>query len=356
MRKLLLIFSLLLMAGCAANKVKSISFSGDVLSCQYAVGNIENGEVKFITGATPDNIHASNNQFATTMFSRLGLIESPVITERENGVLISKGDDLIFTMSEDKSNFAIVERDKMVVHQWDKCSNIYETKIDSTEKDKKNIDWVKSGAERLGMECDEYVDSTFSLGEKNNLVEEKSIFIKKRILPNSSRFCTAVTDIYHDDKIPLMVVEKSRINNIDVSIYHSDGSASLGSDYSDKASWSYRCEKDKMNDKVECYMRQDYFFVFKDSGGYTISVGKEHFPGRNVYVRVGKGKPFITGDSGVFGKSSSRNVISSALKNNYMVTRYTEWPYDSPIDKEVNLDYFNDAIKLLDTIYSNYKK
>ncbi|HEK1927991.1 hypothetical protein [Proteus mirabilis] len=356
MKRLLLVFSLLLMTGCEANKVKRISFNGDLLFCQYAVANIENGEAKFITGETPDNIYASNNQFATTMFSKLGLIESPIITERENGVLISKGEDIIFTMSEDKSNFAIVERDKMVVHQWDKCYNKYSVSINPAEPEKKNTDWIKNSHVTSDMECDGYEDDTFSFGDKSKLVAEKTIFSKKRILPNSLRICTATTDIHRDNKMSVIIVEKAKINNIDVSVYHSDGSGSIGNDYNDKASWSYACKKDKMNDKVECYMYQDGFYIFKESSGYTVLVGKDHFPGRRVQVRVGKGTPFSTGDNGNFSKSASRKIINAALKSNSMVTRYTEWPYDTPIDNNVHLEYFNEAIKLLNNIYDNYKK
>ncbi|HDS6844285.1 TPA: hypothetical protein QH023_003031 [Morganella morganii subsp. morganii] len=347
--------AIVMISGCMP-KVKSASFIGDTLNCQYAVANIVDGDAKFIAGITADSIYSSNNQFATTMFSRIGFIESPVLTKKDNGVLISEDGELIFTMSEDKSNFTIINKDKKVLHQWDKCDSEYGASTKSAETEKKNADWIKNNPVTSGMECDDYEDSTFSFGDKTKLVAEKTIFSKKRILPNSSRVCTATTDIHRDNKMSVMIVEKAKINNIDVSVYHSDGSGSIGGDYSDKASWHYACEKDKMNDKVECYMYQGGFYIFKDSGGYTVLVGKDHFPGRNVQVRIGKGKPFTTGDNGNFSKTASKNIINAALKNDSMATRYTEWPYDSPIDNDVNLDYFNDAFQLLNNIYSNYRK
>ncbi|CAK6614978.1 TPA: hypothetical protein ACHWKL_004154 [Providencia stuartii] len=358
MRKVLIgvmaVLSITLM-GCTP-KIQTVSFVGDTLSCQYAVANIVDGNAKFIAGITPENLYVANNQFATTMFSRIGFIESPTLTKKENGVLISDGDKSIFTMSEDKSNFSIVDKDKKILHQWDKCYNKYATSIEPTGSEKKNTDWIKNSPITSTMECDGYEDSTFSFGDKSKLVAEKTIFSKKRILPNSSRICTATTDIHRNNKMSVMIVEKAKINNIDVSVYHSDGSGSIGGDYSDKASWSYACKKDKMNDKVECYMYQDGFYIFKESSGYTVLVGKDHFPGRVVQVRVGKGKPFTTGDNGNFSKSASKSIINAALKNDSMVTRYTEWPYDTPIDNDVHLEYFNEAVKLLDNIYDNYRK
>lgn len=235
------------------------------------------------------------------------------------------------------------------------CAMLLPSMVHASEKMKqKDIKWLQGIPEVKEIGCDEYADSSYSLTERDGLEIINSSFKEGRLSPGSKITCDlwAKTD---DIKKPILhVIEQFKIDGVNVHMYHSDASGTIGNDYSDKHAWNSACKTDPMNDDVTCYVSHKSFYIFKDKSGYRVLVGSEHFPKTVAYVRIGKEKPIPSGGGGIFSLSDSLKIIKSIDKGVTVSTRYTKWPYDTAIDEKLDTEYFEQAKKILDLIFDNH--
>lgn len=235
------------------------------------------------------------------------------------------------------------------------CASFLPSLAMGSEKMKpKDIKWLQGFSEAKNIGCDLYEDSSYSTTGREGLEFIPSSFKEKKLRPDSQIICDlwAKTD---DIKTPVLhVSEELKIGGVRVHIYHSDASGTIGKDYNDKSAWNSACKTDAMTDEVTCYVSHKSFYVFKDKSGYKVLVGGEHFPGTVSYVRIGKEKPIASGAGGAFSSSDSVNIVESMNKQSSISTRYTRWPYKSPIDENLDVKYFPQAKAILDLIYDNH--
>lgn len=219
----------------------------------------------------------------------------------------------------------------------------------------KDIKWLKGIDEVTAIGCDSYENSAYSVTQRKNLKIKPSVFKVPRVIDGGALVCDLQADT-SDIEQPIMLTRESGvISGVNVAIYHSDGSGTIGKDYNDKKAWESSCNTDAMTDEVTCYVRHKQLYIVKNKDGYFAMVGHEHFPETLAYVRVGGSKPFTSGEGGVFSKEESGKVIDAMSKSDNVVTRYTKWPYESPIDENIEMKYFGVAKQVLDTIYDNHK-
>lgn len=235
------------------------------------------------------------------------------------------------------------------------CAMLLPSIVHASEKMKqKDIKWLQGIPEVKDIGCDEYADSSYSLTERDGLEIMNSSFKERKLSPDSKITCDlwAKTD---DIKKPVLhVIEEFKIDGVNVHIYHSDASGTIGKDYNDSSAWNTACKTDAMTDDVTCYVSHKSFYIFKNKSGYNVLVGSEHFPGTVAYVRIGKGKPISSGKDGVFSSADSLKVIESIDKKSTVSTRYTKWPYETPVDENLDTKYFEQAKKILDVIFDNH--
>ncbi|ELY4596855.1 hypothetical protein ACOZ0V_004065 [Cronobacter malonaticus] len=235
------------------------------------------------------------------------------------------------------------------------CASILPSIVTASEKMKpKDIKWLQGFPETKNIGCDIYEDSSYSTTGREGLEFSPSSFKEKKLRPDSQITCDlwAKSD---DIKTPeLHVSEEFLIDGVKVNIYHADASGTIGKGYNDKSAWSSACKTDAMTDEVTCYVSHNSFYVFRDKSGYQVLVGAEHFPGTFAYVRIGKDKPFSSGEGGVFSASDSIKIIESIDKQSSVSTRYTRWPYERPVDEKLDVKYFRQAKVVLDLIYDKH--
>jgi len=218
----------------------------------------------------------------------------------------------------------------------------------------KDIAWLQGIPEVKAVGCDAYEDSSYSTTGREGLEIIETSFKGQRLNPDSKVTC----DLWAktgDIKIPvLQVTEAFKVDGVNVNIFHSDASGTIGKDYSDKSAWNTACKTDTMTDDVTCYVSHKSFYIIKSKTGYTLLVGSEHFPGTAAYVRIGKQKPISSGKDGIFSPADSFKIIESVGRQGIVSTRYTKWPYETPVDEKLDTKYFEQAKKVLDLIFDNH--
>lgn len=218
---------------------------------------------------------------------------------------------------------------------------------------KKKVAWLETqqGVKEIG--CNEYDDSSYASTGKELFSIKKSAFKHDKLFENSKLVC----DLWDDHNKPyLHVIEKTKIDGIDIRFFHFDGSGLIGDQRIEKYNdgWRTGCKKDTMTDEVICYVSQNDVSLFRDKDGYLIRVGNNHYPSSIANLRINEDSPFSSGDDGIFDRESSEQIVSKLSPDDAVSTRYIEWPHKRNIDNTVIMDNYNVAKKVLDTLYENH--
>ena len=225
---------------------------------------------------------------------------------------------------------------------------------------KKDITWLEKNQEIKDLECSAH---NYPYDGDGKLVIPKNIgfeikdnyFKSKHVFDNGKLICLFEVDVLKKDKTKVNVVEEALIDGVKVRFYHWGGSGTIGESYDDKSAWNLGCTTDSMTDDLTCYIYKGSFYLHKDKNGYMVAVGSEHFPNTLAYIRSGKNKPFESGNNGVFSLADSKSIIDALSSGHKVATRYTKWPYEKPINDELDISYFKSSMKILDAIYEAHK-
>ncbi|MEQ4731276.1 hypothetical protein ABN075_04445 [Providencia rettgeri] len=232
------------------------------------------------------------------------------------------------------------------------CSSFYANAGDPLSK--KEINWLKSTNEAKELACDSFSNSVYSKIKPLKIEKEKSTFNGKKIFSNSKFICDVKMD-YKNNTYKMSVIEDVHINGVNTRIYHSNGSGGVGNgDSTDKESWLFGCSKDKMSDDVTCYLNNNDLYIYKDKNGYLISIGRNHFPSKDSFIRVNEESPMKSGEKGYLDRNESKSLISRLSSKDTVTTRYVEWPYDRSKDSDVGMANFDTAKQVLDKVFDNY--
>lgn len=142
--------------------------------------------------------------------------------------------------------------------------------------------------------------------------------------------------------------EEWQRNGLRYRIYYGDASAKFATAAGDaledtRERWHCACEKDAMDDFVLCYAKiHDLLVVLNGGGEWSVRVaGSQHnYPGREVAIRVGDGKPFRASDEDQFSKEISKKIVALFEDGQEVTTRYTAWPDGIYVDKTWTIQGF----------------
>ncbi|WP_277850035.1 hypothetical protein [Moellerella wisconsensis] len=219
---------------------------------------------------------------------------------------------------------------------------------------KKEINWLKSTNEAKELGCDSFSNRVYSKITPLKIEKEKSIFDNQKVFSNSQFVC-AVGMNYKNNTYTMSIVEVVNINGVNAQIYHSNGSGGVGNgDSTEKESWLFGCSKDKMNDEITCYLNNNDLYVYKDKNGYLISIGRNHFPSKDSFIRVNEEAPIKSGEKGYLNRNKSNLLMSKLSSKDAVTTRYVEWPYDRNKDSEVGMVNFDAAKQVVNKVFDNY--
>lgn len=216
----------------------------------------------------------------------------------------------------------------------------------------KDISWLENKPEIKAMGCSSYEGDPS--GGRSGVKITESSFSTDRLFSDGSLTCYLSMNIDDLDMPKLSIIEKTKLNGVDVSVFHSDGSGTIGKGYSDKQAWQSACKKDAMTDEVTCQIHQGNLFLFKDKSGYSVGVGGELYPKTNAFIRLGKDKPLQAKYESIFSAEQTDQIISGLTAGDKVLTRYTKWPNKTDIDESIDAKYFLSAKKVLDLIYEKH--
>lgn len=153
-------------------------------------------------------------------------------------------------------------------------------------------------------------------------------------------------------------MESGVLNGVHYRFYYTDGSGTFAGksgnvgQFSEPmgTNWSTACKKDPVSDQKHCYMQLKDLYVFVyPKGRVTVSIGREHFPGSTVALRVDQMAPATATakDDGNFSAQASARLIKQIASAKTLTTRYMKWPYRSWEDQTWELYGFNETYKYI---------
>jgi hypothetical protein len=323
----------------------------ETYECTYSKAALDNGKVGQMYGAMPAKVEV-NGESIKTFRPDGSFIISPPLTKKSGPLSMADDGSKVYAAANDSVSFAVSDRIAKVTEQWEKCgipkNSEPEKKPDvGIPVSEKEISLIKSLNGVDSLKCASYLDKRFSQSN-NKIYKVKRDSLKKTpFIDGGEITCEVSSNIWNWDETEVMSVEHGVINGANYTLYHSDGSGSVGDG---DASWSFGCSKDAITDKKECSMYNKEMKIYREANGYSVVVGSEHFPGRRSYIRVDGGKPSVGNDHGYFPRASG--VISSITNNSNIIVRYTKWPYDYVIDTEINTSNFEQAKYIFDRVSS----
>lgn len=104
-----------------------------------------------------------------------------------------------------------------------------------------------------------------------------------------------------------------------------------------KDQWSARCGQDAMDDYRWCSISKgDLRITYFDTDELRVRIGRDHYPGTSVRIRIDGDKPISASKNGWSGNSAKR-IIDRLIASRQVTTRYQEWPYKNYKDTIINL-------------------
>lgn len=120
-----------------------------------------------------------------------------------------------------------------------------------------------------------------------------------------------------------------------------------GAGYDYRRNWRVLCEKNEITDSKRCtLLRPDISITAFPNGKLLVLIGANHFPGTKVYLRI-DGQPANTANSPGFGFDVSADLVNKIKTAKEIKTRFTEWPYEYPVDQSLTTFGFNEALQYM---------
>jgi len=143
-------------------------------------------------------------------------------------------------------------------------------------------------------------------------------------------------------------------------IYHSDGSGSIqgqaGNDLSIKdkysTNWGLSCRKDEFDDTRTCSLSRDALTIgLSKDGSPFVLVGRSHYPGTTVAIRIDQDEPVVASEKAHFVGSAAKLIIDRLLTAQRVLTRYQKWPHKANVDESFEPFGFAQAWQIMNRVF-----
>lgn len=116
--------------------------------------------------------------------------------------------------------------------------------------------------------------------------------------------------------------------------------------------WVARCKKNPITDARQCdaihvvngnaYYYEDeiilIFWIHEKQHGTEIVVNADIYPSSTIAIRVDKKPPiFFKSNKGIVPPNQSKVLLSQLFSGEVVTIQYYDWPYNSQVNREVNL-------------------
>lgn len=108
--------------------------------------------------------------------------------------------------------------------------------------------------------------------------------------------------------------------------------------------WTVVCYDDRIDDTRNCIVENGNLYAGVTSDGLKyIGVGREHYPGSTIAIRIDGGTPLKWREDKYLGAGRIEVWIDRLKKGSTALVRYRRWPENRNIDQEVTLTGFTAA-------------
>ncbi|MGP9572794.1 hypothetical protein ACT3RL_17995 [Halomonas sp. AOP5-CZ2-32] len=213
-----------------------------------------------------------------------------------------------------------------------------------------------------GIFCDEVTIIGRPMAQVSVLDEE--VLARNEPLLDDGKISCKLSQNLVTNKYELWRSESGIYEGLRYRIQYRDGSGTFQGDYESTLgtqdilrrvqNWSVRCRVDRIDDTRRCFLNKEGLTVgiWKDATPY-ISIGSSHYPGSSITVRADKNQPVVASERSGFSPAQSQNILNQLKVSSSLITRYQEWPYESNVDKSIDLYGFNEAWDFLQIVYNS---
>lgn len=214
-----------------------------------------------------------------------------------------------------------------------------------------------------GVECDDVVINDHRIRDEVATLKQEALRVDKRLVEGGAISCRVDSSFSNPKAYELSRVESGVYEGILYRIHYVDGSGTIQGDPSSTLdfikdlrlkNWGVKCYVDQIEDSKWCSLSKEDLTVgvWKDGSAF-VHIGSSHYPRSSITVRTDKKQPISANESTGFSGSQARQIINELKSGEAAVTRYQEWPYQSNLDKKVDLFGFDEAWSLLNIVYQN---
>ncbi|MFH7326259.1 hypothetical protein [Desulfurivibrio sp. C05AmB] len=187
---------------------------------------------------------------------------------------------------------------------------------------------------------------------------DELITIQGPLLPGGKIFCRVTHYVEYNVRSR---IEEGTYNNLKYRFWYSNGSGAVQGlptntlDYEqDKygTNWSLGCQKYQADDAYWCSLYKPALrVVITKDASYLVSVGRSHYPGSSITVRVDDNEPIQETGKTVFSKQQSAAIVEQLKRGESVLTRYQEWPHREDKDEVIDLFGFKEALAIMEKIH-----
>ena len=114
--------------------------------------------------------------------------------------------------------------------------------------------------------------------------------------------------------------------------------------------WYVDCSKDRFNSTKKCSLSKysSDLRIMNINGRYSVYVGRNHYPRSQSALKVDNNSTMY-GYEGII--RSPEKAIEQLKNGKVAYTRYSEWPYESKLDGEVDLNGFSEKFEEMLILY-----
>ena len=144
------------------------------------------------------------------------------------------------------------------------------------------------------------------------------------------------------------------INGVSYAVAHLSASAKFAGQpgvFDRKTDWIVACRKDPIQDIKSCTLissTYDFGVTQLANGMRGIVIGSDHYPRSTVAIRIDAQPPHIS-EPGRYAFSGQRaeQILTQLVAGKEMITRYTKWPNNSPVDTKRPIYGLPEALQFL---------
>jgi hypothetical protein len=186
--------------------------------------------------------------------------------------------------------------------------------------------------------------------------------VKPSLIESDSAFTTegkvGTLELRPSSKVEVHKIESGVLNGVHYRFFYTEGSGTFSGTPSnvghfsepEESNWHTGCKKDPITDSKVCFMHMKDLWVFASPNSKpSVSIGRGHYPGSTVTIRLDQENPVsnTSKGGGMFSPEASADLVEKLKAAKSVTTRYMQWPYQSWKDETWKVFGFAETLQYI---------